>query len=274
MPPPVGDIAGERPDAGPPAGRPHIPRGRAPERAPEPEVLAVPPRGRALVFAACADDEVIGCGGTLALHAERGDEVRVVVALSPERPVARGDTLVHRNEARAGGRKLGVRDYAFLSSEAEHADASEGLARSAARFAEQVIEFAPEVVFAPWLGEHRLARHFAARAARAALAACEFAGRAWGYEVRTPLVAARVVDVSKVWDLKIAALCEHVSQLELGDLLHAATGMGAQRSLHLGPGARRAEAFSPLLVGLPADREELEAIARVRLMLGGRRACG
>ena len=102
---------------------------------------------------------------------------------------------------------------------------------------------------------------------------CEAASEVWTAIV-TDWSVRRVVDVSRVWDLKIAALCEHASQLALADLLHAATGMSAQRSLHLGPGARRAEAFAPLLVGLPADREELDAIARVRLMLGGRRACG
>jgi LmbE family N-acetylglucosaminyl deacetylase len=243
-------------------------------------VLGAPPRSRALVLAACADDEVIGCGGTLALHAEGEDEdgggagVRVAIAPGDPGSGVGEDVLVRRNEARAGGRRLGVRDYVFLAPDKDDVDGGGGLARFAARFAEMVIEYEPDVVYAPWLGEHHLARHVAARAARAALAACEFPGEAWGYEVRTPLVAARVVDVSRVWDRKIAALCEHASQLELGDLLHAATGMGAQRSLHLGPGARRAEAFAPLLIGLPADREELDTIARVRLMLGGRRACG
>ena len=34
---------------------------------------------RVLVFAPHADDEVFGCGGTLAFHTERGDPVRVVI---------------------------------------------------------------------------------------------------------------------------------------------------------------------------------------------------
>ncbi|MCH2105723.1 MAG: PIG-L family deacetylase, partial [Planctomycetes bacterium] len=37
------------------------------------------PRGRVLVIAPHADDEVLGCGGTLTRHIERGDEVEVLV---------------------------------------------------------------------------------------------------------------------------------------------------------------------------------------------------
>ena len=34
---------------------------------------------RVLVLAAHPDDEVLGMGGTIAVHTDRGDEVRVVV---------------------------------------------------------------------------------------------------------------------------------------------------------------------------------------------------
>ena len=268
-------VPGEPPTPDPPPGRARVPPGPPPVRSPRPEVLEGPSSGRALIVAAHADDEVIGCGGTAALHSELGDAVRVVVALDDTEPGAAVDPSLRRNEARAGGRRLGLRDYHFLLAGA--AESSPGpleMAVAATRVAEQVIEFRPDLVYAPWFGEHLFAHHALCRATRAALAACEYAGEAWGYEVRTPLVATRVVDVTSVWDRKIAALCEHTSQLALGDLLSAVTGLGAQRSLHLGTGARRGEAFAELLVGLPVDRVELDLIARTRLMLGGRRACG
>ena len=56
------------------------------------EVLAVAPH---------ADDEVLGCGGALALHAARGDSVRVLILTAGE-----GDPRLE--EARAAGAVLGV----------------------------------------------------------------------------------------------------------------------------------------------------------------------
>ena len=44
------------------------------------EALHVPPRERVLVLAPHPDDEVLGCGGTILLHAAQGDAVHVVIA--------------------------------------------------------------------------------------------------------------------------------------------------------------------------------------------------
>ena len=46
------------------------------------EVLRTPPRERVLVLAPHADDEVLGCGGTIMLHAAQGDPVHVVIAFN------------------------------------------------------------------------------------------------------------------------------------------------------------------------------------------------
>jgi LmbE family N-acetylglucosaminyl deacetylase len=53
---------------------------------------------RVLVFAPHPDDEVLGCGGALALHARRGDHVRVVVVSDGG---AGGDPQVRAAEAQA-----------------------------------------------------------------------------------------------------------------------------------------------------------------------------
>ncbi len=245
-----------------------------PTRAPLPEALSAPPGGRALVLASYAEAEVLGCGGTAALHVEQGDAVRVVVTCDGTAGTVGDDVFVRRNEARAGGRKLGLGDYSFLGYPEQRQPTPDELAEIIARVAEEVLEYRPGLIYAPWMGEHQLDHHVLARAARAAIAISGFTGEAWGYEVWTPVTATRVVDVSSVWDKKLAAICEHASQLGLADLLHAATGLGAQRSLYLEPGARQGEAFAPLLAGFPADRAELDAIARATLRMGGRRSCG
>jgi LmbE family N-acetylglucosaminyl deacetylase len=245
-----------------------------PTRAPRPEALSAPPRGRVLILASHAEAEVLGCGGTAALHAGQGDPVRVVVACDGTAGVVGDDVFVRRNEALAGGRRLGVKDYTFLGFPEEREPSADEMAGVIARVAEELLDFRPDVLYAPWFGEHEHDHHVVARAARAAVAVSGFAGESWGYEVWTPVAAARVVDVSDVWDRKLAAICQHVSQLGLGDLLHAATGLAAQRSLYLDPGARQGEAFVPLLGDFPADRAELDSIARATLRLGGRRSCG
>ena len=84
-----------------------------------------------------------------------------------------------------------------------------------------------------------------------------FAGRAWGFEVWTPLVPTRIVDVSAVYELKVAALREHRSQLAYSDHIHCALGMQAQRSLYLPRGATYGEAFAPLGPVSAEDRAAL-----------------
>jgi LmbE family N-acetylglucosaminyl deacetylase len=234
------------------------------EPAPLPAARARPPRGRVLALAPHADDEVLGCGGTLALHAEQGDSVRVVVAFDGDGG-ARGadEARARRTEARTGGRRLGVRDYVFLGHPEGHAPRADELERGAARLAQEIEAFRPDVVYAPWIGEHHVDHHVLSRAARSALCAVRFAGEAWGYEVWTPLSATLVVDVTASFEQKLAALCAHASQLALADLLHRTAGLGAQRSAYLGPRGRQGEAFAPLLDGFPADRGELDLLSRL-----------
>ena len=51
-------------------------------RAPTPETVQRPRRGRVLLLAPHPDDDILGAGGTCALHVEQGDPVHVLVAYS------------------------------------------------------------------------------------------------------------------------------------------------------------------------------------------------
>ena len=65
---------------------------------------------KVLVFAAHPDDEVLGMGGTIALHAgPLGDEVRIVCVTDGSSTQYPGDTALREQkneEARAAGRGL------------------------------------------------------------------------------------------------------------------------------------------------------------------------
>jgi LmbE family N-acetylglucosaminyl deacetylase len=72
---------------------------------------------RVLVFAAHPDDEVLGMGGTIAVHVDRGDQVRVVVVTDGSSTQYPGDTQMRvrkEEEAVRAAAELGVTDYVHL----------------------------------------------------------------------------------------------------------------------------------------------------------------
>ncbi|MBK9384769.1 MAG: PIG-L family deacetylase [Planctomycetes bacterium] len=216
---------------------------------PLPVAWSAPPRGRVVVFAPHADDDVIGCGGASALHRAQGDPVQVVVLTTglsgdPEGRYGREELLALRErEARAGGAVLGVEDYAFWrypdGYEVTDADV-EQLAESVRAHLERV---RPTLVYYPWAREAHSDHWIAALGIERALQRLGFPLEAWGYEVWTPCVADVVLDISAVVERKRAALREHASQMLYTDLVHMALGLNAQRSLYLPKGATHGEAF-------------------------------
>src|SRR5215211_6050346 len=72
---------------------------------------------RVLVFAAHPDDDVLGMGGTIALHALRGDEVRVVCVTDGSSTQYPDDVETRERkgrEALAAAEALGVAEYVHL----------------------------------------------------------------------------------------------------------------------------------------------------------------
>ena len=72
---------------------------------------------RVLVFAAHPDDEVLGMGGTIAAHVDRGDQLRVVVVTDGSSTQYPGDSetrLRKEEEALRAAAELGIMDYVHL----------------------------------------------------------------------------------------------------------------------------------------------------------------
>ena len=72
---------------------------------------------RILVIAAHPDDEVLGMGGTIAVHTDRGDAVRVLVVTDGSSTQYPGDEEIRARkeaEALAAASELGVSDYVHL----------------------------------------------------------------------------------------------------------------------------------------------------------------
>jgi len=182
------------------------------------------PAERLLILAPHPDDEVLGCGGTLALAAARGARTLVVVVFDgaagdPGRKFPREDYVARRRrEARAGGRRLGVGEYRFWNRPEGHRAPEHEIDRGAARLARLVEDWRPDLVLAPWSGDAQGDHQSVARAVERWLEAGPVPCPVWGFEVWSPLVPDALVDVSGVWRAKQEALAEHRTQLAYGDL--------------------------------------------------------
>lgn len=108
---------------------------------------------RVLVFAPHPDDEVLGCGGTIAKRAATGDDVYVCIVTKGQPPLFDPEYIEQgRREDRQAAQILGVKDTIFMDYPAAMLDRiSKGeLARE---FSELVDRIEPDEVYIPHRGD-------------------------------------------------------------------------------------------------------------------------
>jgi LmbE family N-acetylglucosaminyl deacetylase len=181
-----------------------------------------------LVIAPHPDDESIGCGGTLRLHATRGDCVRVVFLTSGEQglPTLPSDEArrIREREAENAAAVLGLSGVTFLrrpdGSVGEHVADIVPLIRQ---------HLACSTIYVPHDGESHPDHRAAAEILRLALSGwtrCRF------YEVWTPLPSFDVVeDISTVMEDKLKAIRCHASQVADIPYDRAIAGLNQYRGL-------------------------------------------
>jgi len=214
---------------------------------PEAEAIPFEPqdlRGeRLLVLAPHPDDEVIGCGGLVALHLREGRKVHVVVATDGAEA---GDAAQRESESRAALALLGDVSIEFLrfpdrklSGERELDD----------RIAAILREWKPDLIAVPSPLEIHpdhiaLSRAFCDLIARdPSLFADLAAARIAFYEVSALLRPNALVDITSVADAKYAAINAHASQATLRDYTSYARGLNVWRTMTLPPHVKFAEAY-------------------------------
>ena len=210
------------------------------------------PSGPVLVVAPHPDDELIGCGGVLAAHAERGDAVRVLVIFDgalgdPEQRFGTPAECAARREAeaRAGGRHLGLTDYVFLGLPEGHRASAGQLATGAQRIAAEARRIGARCIYAPAATDAHFDHYQTALAVELALAKLDRDVEGWGFEVETPVRADFLFAIDAFAERKWAALREHVSQLAYRDLIAASERTARLRAARL-DGIRAVEAFQRL----------------------------
>jgi LmbE family N-acetylglucosaminyl deacetylase len=188
---------------------------------------------RVVVLAPHPDDELLGCGGMLAFHAERGDEPTVVFLSDGAAGDPTGKTAdlaaVRRREAAAALGELGVKrihHLGFPDGRLEEAHELPG------RIVGILESAAAELVYAPSLLECHTDHLASAEAATIALAAHPNI-RVLLYGVNTAVPANELYDVSRHRAKKDAALRRYASQMESMDLVRASRAMDAARTVNI-----------------------------------------
>lgn len=181
---------------------------------------------RALVIAPHPDDEVLGCGGTIARLADAGCEVDVAI-MTRGKPPRFDDTAAAsvRRETETAHALLGVRHTHFADFPAAeldrvaHADLNRALA-------ELVGETAPDTLFLPFIGDIHLDHQlvFTAGLVAARPTAARFPARILAYETLsetnwnaagiTPGFLPNVfIDIGDYCERKLAAFAAYRSQV-------------------------------------------------------------
>jgi LmbE family N-acetylglucosaminyl deacetylase len=207
---------------------------------------AQPPAGRILVLAPHPDDELLGCGGTLAetVAAGRASVIRVLYLTDGEYGVdaalRSSASDIRRAESRRGLAILGLDQAVYAGFPDQGLWAAESAVQV---IREHLATFLPDVVMVPPpLDPHP--DHRAAATLRAhSLGHAEGPQPAiWMYEVQPCMPMNALVRIDERAEIKARALREHTSQ---GPQRLVAAGLGnaASRALYAPAGWAMAEAF-------------------------------
>lgn len=210
-----------------------------------PEAVDTPPGTRVLVLSPHFDDDVIGCGGTLAKHVRAGHPVAVAYmtdgregdASIPDKD--RVSTL-RKDEARRATSLLGITNLT-------HLDEPETKLRSTSNLLERLSglfrTINPDLVYLPWFLDNHI-DHFETNRVLFDLAG-ELDGSITiaAYEVWMPLVPNIVVDITDVAELKRQALRQYETQVRQIDYVETTLGLNKYRAAFRSNGKGYAEAF-------------------------------
>lgn len=211
------------------------------------QASALPLAQRVLVLAPHPDDEIFGCGGVLALYAQQGAHIDVVVvtdgagfSVDAERDRVRS---TRQHETVQALQQLNIASVKFLDFPDRSLAGHEGLVTAVLG---QIQNLDPQVVLAPSLQEIHPDHLGLARAVIAALSQLrELQPKPvlMQYEVGAMLTANMLVDITPVWALKHQAMHCFVSQLKQQDYARHIEGLNTFRTYTLTSEVKFAEAY-------------------------------
>lgn len=205
---------------------------------------------RILVFAAHPDDDLIGCGGSLAKRIEHGDEVSVCFMTSGDAGsleyTKRQLSKIRESEAKKAAKIMGYKKVFFLRNPDGYLEYSK---KNIVSVINIIRKERPNVVYVHHENDdhmdHKTTYKIVNECIRRARGQCfqECKGSPWSveiilsYEVWTPLSEFNYAeDVSRFIDKKIRALEEHRSQIKLVSYDEAAKSLARYRGIMSGCG--------------------------------------
>ncbi|MGE5389625.1 MAG: PIG-L deacetylase family protein [Deltaproteobacteria bacterium] len=218
---------------------------------------------RIMVFAPHPDDDVLGCGGSIAKYAKQGHEVITVFMTSGEAGSLTCScselAVLRENEARQASEVLGVKETIFLGNPDGFLEYGRD---NLVRIMDLLRSEKPHMVFLPHgldgNEDHRVTHKLVLDACRRASGPWfqECPGTPWevktilAYEVWTPLQEVSYIeDITPHMEQKLAALRLHASQLEDIRYDEAIRGLNNYRGIMSGKG-QFCECFQVLKTGV------------------------
>lgn len=202
-----------------------------------------------MVVAPHMDDEVIGAGGSLALHNALGSEVRVAFCCAGATEEV---DMSRRAEALQASALLGFDEVCFLGLPDGQLCLHE--VELGRRLAELIERWRPTVIFCPYPADSHSDHTASAMGLSHGLKSSGFSGEVWTYEVWSPQLPNAAVNITSVVDQKRAAIAAYKSQVAGVPYANGSIGLNQYRGMQVYVPA--AESFTVLS---PADFHELAA---------------
>jgi LmbE family N-acetylglucosaminyl deacetylase/glycosyltransferase involved in cell wall biosynthesis len=164
-----------------------------------------------IVFAPHPDDEIIGCGGTIALARVNDSKVKVIVITDGEKGLLKHHPpQIRREECVTGLEILGIEDVSFWGYPNQAVPLSGAIIK---QYRNIVSVFKPDYIMLPSPSETHADHR---RVTRGIIKALEgmWSGHVLFYETIHPSVVNTVNDISTVMQLKRLAIISHASQIE------------------------------------------------------------
>ncbi|MFH1308752.1 MAG: PIG-L family deacetylase [Patescibacteria group bacterium] len=214
-----------------------------------------------IVFASHPDDDLIGCGGSIAKHIKQGNKVIIIYMTSGDAGSLKYSkeelAEIRKRESKKALEVFGVDDLVFLKNPDGYLECNK---ENLIRLINFIREVKPDIVYMPHKFDahkdhkitHELVIEAVDRASGPWFQECK--GKPWSvktilcYEVWTPLQEISFVeDITDFIDLKIKALEQHKSQIQEIKYDEAVKGLNRYRGVMTGCG-KYCECFQVLKI--------------------------